>query len=120
MLPPLGRFLSQTRLVWGGGVFILKAASPYVASAHQCGPEGPPPPVVVARFTIAQAHLEGGHLSIPRRHSLPRSRQAGIEGEPVDSGVALTLHFRDVHGAQEIYGQIKDEREVNLTLTGFS
>ena len=47
----------------------------------------------------AQAHLEGGHLPVPKGHGLPRGRQAGVEGEPVDSRVASVLHLGDVHGA---------------------
>lgn len=55
--------------------------------------------VVAAHCMRAQAHLEGGHLPVPKGHGLPRGRQAGIEGEPVDSRAAFVLHLGDVHGA---------------------
>lgn len=42
----------------------------------------------------AQAHLEGGHLPVPKGHGLPRGRQAGVEGEPVDSRLPLFFTLR--------------------------
>lgn len=52
---------------------------------------------------IARSQVHGGWGGAGRSLiDLPRGRQAGVEGEPVDGRVAFILHLGDVHGAWRV------------------
>lgn len=78
-------------------------------------------PMAPPQHLTSRAHLEGWHLSVSRGHGLPGRREAGIEGKPVDSGVAVALYFGDVHGARGLCGYARDteERAVTAAASGW-